>query len=177
MRTPEQAVVYRIEDHLTVVRRLIVDIIDTTVATIVSLLITIGALPFADHEVVYFGILVTWPLVWVAYFVVLKASRFRTVGYVLCGARIVNLRGERPGYFALLGRLAFVLLGPFNFLVDLLWISSDPCRQALRDKVAHTYVIKISAVPSGAGQVVYRIYTVFGMTLLFAEVQAKNAAA
>src|SRR5436189_2075700 len=118
MRTPEQAVVYRIEDHLTVVRRLIIDLMDTTVATIVCLIITIGALPFAGNEVVYFGILATWPLVWVAYFVVLKGSRFRTVGYVLCGARIVNLSGERPGYVALLGRLAFVVVGPFNFLDD-----------------------------------------------------------
>jgi hypothetical protein len=76
-----------------------------------------------------------------------------------------------------MGRLAFVLLGPFNFFVDLLWISSDPCRQALRDKVAHTYVVRVTAVPTGVGQVIYRIYTVFGMTLLFAEVQAKNSAA
>lgn len=35
--------------------------------------------------------------VWLGYFVFLKASRYRTLGYVLGGARIVNYRGERPG--------------------------------------------------------------------------------
>ena len=64
-----------------------------------------------------------------------------------------------------------VVLGPANFLVDLLWISSDPSKQALRDKIAHTYVIRKNAVPAGTGQVVYRTYMLFGWTLLSAEVR------
>ena len=43
------------------------------------------------HEIASLAMLVVWLGVWTLYFVVLKGSRFRTVGYVLAGARIVNL--------------------------------------------------------------------------------------
>src|SRR5215212_7591002 len=119
MPTMEPAVYYRDKDYLGVVRRLLIDAIDTTVAA----------------------------------------------------ARIVNLRGERPRRLALLGRLLFAVLGPANFLVDLLWVSSDPSKQALRDKIAHPYVIRKNAAPAGTGQIVYRTYTVFAWTLLAAEVR------
>jgi hypothetical protein len=68
----------------------------------------------------------------------------------------------------------FATLGPVNFLLDLLWVPSDPCRQALRDKFAHTYVIRRDAVPVGSGRIAYGIYTAFGMTMLFAEVSRRS---
>jgi uncharacterized RDD family membrane protein YckC len=119
--------------------------------------------------------LLIFAAVWFVYFVLLKRSRIGTVGYALAGARIVNLRGERPGIAALTVRLLFVVAGPLNFLVDLLWISSDQNRQALRDKFAHTYVIRATAIPIGTGRVVYRTYTVFGATMLFQEVEPAKA--
>jgi uncharacterized RDD family membrane protein YckC len=149
-----------------------IDVVDTTIAVLVSVLLTsIVVAVLGNEPIAYLAMLFTWFTVWVLYFVVLKGSSFRTAGYVLAGARIVNLRGERPGYLPLFGRLAFAVLGPFNFLVDLLWVSSDPRRQALRDKFAHTYVVRKNAVPIGMGKIVYAIYMVFGMTLLFAEVR------
>ena len=51
-------------------------------------------------------------------------------------------------------------------------------RQALRDKFAHTYVIKDRAVPLGQGAIVYSTYTIFAVNFLFAEVRTiKDAAA
>jgi uncharacterized RDD family membrane protein YckC len=176
MRTSETAVVFRAEDHLGVMKRLVIDIVDTALALVVSVALTIAALMVFNEDVSYLVALIVWPSIWFGYFVVLKASRFRTLGYVICGARIVSLSGERPTYLALAGRLAFAVFGPFNFLADLLWISSDPCRQALRDKVAHTYVVRKTAVPAGTGRMVYRVYTLFGMTLLFVEVQVTGLA-
>ena len=118
-------VYYRDADYVGVLRRLLIDLIDTIVAGLVSLLLSAIAVVVAPREMQAFAALLIWTVVWLAYFVVLKGSRFRTLGYVIAGARIVNLEGERPGHLALLGRLLFVVLGPFNFLVDLLWISSD----------------------------------------------------
>lgn len=34
-----------------------------------------------------------------------------------------------------------------------LWIPSDPWRQSLRDKLAHTYVVKVGAEPAGRARV------------------------
>lgn len=171
------AVYYRDADSIGVLRRMLIDLVDTVVAGLVSILLSIIAMTIAPRDLQALAVLVIWTIVWLAYFVVLKGSRFRTLGYVIAGARIVNLSGERPSYAALYGRLAFVILGPFNFLVDLLWISSDPYKQALRDKVAHTLVIRRDALPAGTGPIVYRVYTLFGWTLMCAEVRPDVAPA
>ena len=166
------AVYYRAEDYLGVVRRLIIDVVDVSIASIVSLMVTLVVA--GDSDTAEMRVLLTWlswSAVWVLYFVVLKGSRFRTLGYVLAGARIVNFRGERPSYLALLGRLAFGILGPVNFVIDLCWVWSDPSHQALRDKFAHTYVVRNGAVPAGAARIVYPTYMTFGWTLMFAEVR------
>lgn len=168
------AVYYRVEDYLGVMRRLLIDFVDTAVAVSISLFFTvIAAIVSPADEITVLISLIAWTGVWISYLVIWKGSRFRTLGYVIAGARIVNFRGEQPGYLPLFGRLAFTVLGPFNFLVDLLWVSSDPCGQALRDKVAHTYVVRKDAVPAGQGRLSYPTYTVFGMTLMFAEVQPR----
>jgi len=172
MAAIEDGVFYRMADYIGVMRRLVIDIVDAAVAVFISVPLTIVVGAVAEGRGAVIGGMAVWVLVWFLYFVILKGSRFRTIGYVLTGARIVNLKGERPGRMALTGRLAFALLGPFNLLVDLLWVSSDPCRQALRDKVAHTYVVRRDAVPAGAGHIGYGVYTMFGMTLVFAEVRS-----
>jgi uncharacterized RDD family membrane protein YckC len=152
-------------------RRLFIDAIDTAVAVILSVTLSMAVVIIPNQEIAYLAMNGIWCLVAILYFVVLKGSRFRTVGYAMARARIVNFRGERPGYLALAGRLAFAVFGPVNFFIDLLWVSSDPRRQALRDKFAHTYVIRQNAVPIGTSPVVYLVYTVFGGTLLCAEPQ------
>ena len=117
-----------------------------------------------------------WVIVWFGYFVLLKGSRFRTAGYLLAGARIVNMRGERPSRVSLSIRLLFAVFGPVNLLFDLFWIPSDPHRQALRDKFAHTYVVRQEALPAGNGPIGYSQYTILGGSFLFQEVRIPSAA-
>ena len=172
-----RAVYYRDEDHLGVWLRLLIDAIDTTVAVTLSIIPSIFAAYLLPRSLQFLGVLLAWTVVWIGYFVVLKGSRFRTLGYVIAGARVVNLRGERPRYLALFARLMFVIFGPGNFLLDLLWVSSDPSRQALRDKFAHTWVVRKNAAPAGAARIVYPVYTTFGWTLMLAEVVPLTSAA
>jgi len=166
----ETVVVYRDADYASVGRRLLIDFIDTAVAGTVAVVLSVIAWMFSQDAAGGLAAVASWVVVWIAYFVLLKGSRFRTLGYVIAGARIVDRTGQRPGYGALLFRLSFVIFGPANFLIDLLWVSTDLSRQALRDKFAHTYVIRNGAAPVGTGRVVYRVYMVFGWTMLFPEV-------
>jgi hypothetical protein len=66
----------------------------------------------------------------------------------------------------------FGLLGPLNWLLDLVWLSSDAHRQALRDKFANTYVVKVQAQPAGRGKIVFRSYEILFYNCLFREVEA-----
>jgi len=67
-----------------------------------------------------------------------------------------------------------MFLGPLNYLVDLVWLSGDPHRQAIRDKVAGTYVVRRKAVPIGAGKVIRHQYSMLGCNFLCREITAQS---
>jgi uncharacterized RDD family membrane protein YckC len=110
------------------------------------------------------------------YFVPLKRSAIRTLGYRIGRVRIVGLDGRPASIPALSLRFMFAVFGPLNWL-DLIWRGGDWHRQALRDKFTNTYVVKINAVPAGAGPLVYSYYEVSGYSFLFREVDTRPVAA
>lgn len=164
-------VYYRRADHPGFFCRLLVDLIDLTVVMLLMLLIMflIALLCPSDW---YTGLAMLFTAaLWFIYFVLLKRSRIRTLGYVLFGTRIVSLHGQPPSLFAMSIRLLFAGLGPFNSLLDLIWIAGDEQRQALRDKFAGTYVIRRYATPCGQGPIVYNRYMLLGYNFLFRDVK------
>jgi len=73
----------------------------------------------------------------------------------------VSLKAEKnpavqPAGFRLSNLLLmFMFLGPVNYLVDSNWLSGDSNKQALRDKSAQTYVVRMGTAPVGRAKVVY----------------------
>jgi uncharacterized RDD family membrane protein YckC len=109
------------------------------------------------------------------YLVVVKWSRFGTVGYWLFRVRLVDAAGRQPGLGTLSLRFLFAVAGPINIVLDMLWIPSDRWRQSLRDKLAHTYVVKAGAEPAGTARVVYRQHYLMGMSFVFQELEPLSA--
>jgi uncharacterized RDD family membrane protein YckC len=171
-REPERGVYFRWQDYAGFWRRLLVDLIDLSLVGTVWI---VSAIALVSQSPVNKGtldiVLAINVAVFFGYFVVLKRSKFRTLGYRAGGVRIVGLNGEKPGWFSLMFRLMFILLGPLNWLCDLIFASGDECRQAIRDKFASTYVVKIGAKPAGAGNVVFRHYDLFGFALVLREIE------
>jgi uncharacterized RDD family membrane protein YckC len=157
---------FRTEDYAPLWRRFLIDIIDGLTVGIVCAAITAALWGLGSSSL----ILCVWATVFFSYFVVLKRSKFRTVGYRVGGVRIVGLNGEAPSIGSLTLRLSFMLLGPMNYLVDVMWLSTDLQRQALRDKLAHTYVVRKAAQPIGKGKVAHRYCHILGYNFLFREV-------
>jgi uncharacterized RDD family membrane protein YckC len=151
--------------------RVLVDLIDLVIFGIVGGLLTMLVMinvPFTKTTLNL--LLLMWITVALLYFVVLKRSNFRTLGYRLGRVRIVGLDGQPPSYGALISRLMFGMLGPLNWALDLIWLSNDVHRQALRDKFANTYVVKTKAQPAGRGKIVVRYYEILFYNFLFREV-------
>lgn len=96
-----------------------------------------------------------WVLVYVglaySYLVLLRRSRFRTLGYLATGLRIVDLKGRPPGILLLSLRLLWWVFGPLNAFIDFVYMTGDRDRQTIRDKMMQTYVIKKNAQPAGTG--------------------------
>jgi uncharacterized RDD family membrane protein YckC len=168
---PRTGVYFKREDYAGLWRRLLIDAIDFPVVVALSAALLWGLVAAGlQPEDAPWIVLLLLASVWFGYFVALKRSRYRTLGYVIARARIVDLNGDRPGFGGLTLRLLFVTLGPMNALFDVLWMTGDPDRQALRDKFASTYVIRKDALPDGTGRIRHRTYAFWGMTFLFKEV-------
>jgi uncharacterized RDD family membrane protein YckC len=114
-----------------------------------------------------------WLGVTYVYLVFVKASPVGTLGFLLAGVKIVNLRGQRPSYLGMTIRLLMVL-GPVHPVIDYLWLTGDSNRQTLRDKLVGTYVIRRKAVPSGTARIGLTPYFLFGFAIWFPEVQKRR---
>jgi uncharacterized RDD family membrane protein YckC len=151
--------------------RVLVDLIDLAVFGVVcGALTTLVAIQVDFIKTTLNLLLLMWAPGALLYFVILKRSSFRTLGYRIGRVRIVGLDGEQPSYGALILGLVFGVLGPFNWVLDLVWLSSDLHRQALRDKFAKTYVVKAKAQPAGRGKIVVRYWEICFYNFLFREV-------
>jgi uncharacterized RDD family membrane protein YckC len=124
-------------DYAGFPRRLFIIIVDGLVILVVGFVIQlIWTLVRSDDTSPITGLI--WLGFIYAYLTILRGTRLRTVGYILTGVRIVNLKGERPSLFRMNVRLAFWLLGPMNPILDLVCFWTDDNRQMLRDRVAGT---------------------------------------
>lgn len=172
LKDTEYGVYYRPFDYCGVWRRLMVDVVDV-VAAFALVFVAVGGIILVDPDFTptQDSILPLLFVVWFAYFVGFKASPLRTLGYRLGRVKAVTLQGHPLTFWVHCVRFFFMVLGPVNFLIDILWVSTDPMRQTLRDKMAHTYVVKADATPAGQGRIVYRHYHIMGWSFIFREVQ------
>jgi len=169
----DEGVYYRRQDYAGLWRRLAVSILDAGVGFAGLLGLTLIWNVIMPASVAWLAFL-TWLVVCYLYFVFCKRSRVRTLGYRIGRVRIVDICGDSPSLWSLTLRLLLALTGTYAYalgLIDLLWIAGDDDRQALRDKLAHTYVVKTSAQPLGRGPIVYDVYHVLAWTLLLRGVR------
>ena len=164
------AVYYAKSDQIGLIRRMLIDIVDGTVLLLVWLLFLPVILMFnVAPERFAFALMMTIIVTGFAYLVVLKRVA-RTLGYVVGNAQVVNLFGQKPSIVSLMIRALFVSIGPLNSLMDLIWLSSDPHRQAIRDKISRSYVIRRGSQPAGQGHIRYVRLDLLGYQLLLPEV-------
>ena len=169
-------VYFRRDDYASFWLRLLIDVIDFLVfgAVCLALAGTVFVL-FQHTRMILNLIFTTCSALAFCYFVVLKRSTVGTIGFRICKVKVVGIDGRRAGWFGLIVRFSFGVLGPMNWFTDLLWLSGDTHRQALRDKITATYVVKRLAEPAGTGKVVYRNYDIIGLNFLFREVEIPSA--
>ena len=166
-------VYFRQEDYASFWLRLLIGLIDVLATGTFCLVLGIvlwAAMP--PTRMTLNLILAVLAAILFCYMVVLKRSKIGTIGYRLCGVRIVGQDGQAASVPALTFRLLFAPLGPLNWFMDVLWLSGDPHRQSLRDKLAHTYVVKRNAHPAGKGRIIHNYYDIFGYSFVFQEIES-----
>ncbi len=179
---PQSGVVYRREDCAGFFRRCLVTGTDAFVLLAAAALsIPLGALWFVfDPQVKGFWpvFFVVWLIFAYVYLAILGPTEIGTLGFILAGVKIVDLKGKPPSFrrmtlrFLLL--LGFVLRSPLFLLLDLLWLGSDGCRQTMLDKVIGTYLVRKDAMPFLDGVQATVTYQFFGLSLMFPEVKVRR---
>jgi len=169
-KTRPTGVYYPLTSYAGILRRFAVVLIDgfflLLVLCVASAILEALPTPLKD-----FLLVKVWILFSYLYLSVLKSTRAGTVGYLLTGVRLVDLRGERPSLWRTLYRALFLVLGPITLLIDIFWIGGDDNRQSLRDKLAGTYVIRRSAQPAGRGPIAAHRVFLLCYTFQFPEVR------
>lgn len=118
------AVYFQRDDYASFWLRLLVDLIDAIAALALCLVAILVLAALVPPRLILF----ICAVLWFCYFVLLKRSRGGTLGYRLCGVRIVGLDGQRPGLLALTVRMLFMVFGPVNYVLDLVWMSDGTHR-------------------------------------------------
>lgn len=161
-------VYYAPGDYIGISRRVLILVVDFVVLYAIyygSAYLCIYLTNDLSHTYFLYYYLFVW-----FYLTILKASKLRTPGYWLAKARIVNLRGKRPSVFRMTFRVMFWVLGPFNFLFDLMWSAADDDRQTMRDRFSGTCVIKNNAEPLGTAEIHMTYNTAVGYNLMYPRV-------
>ncbi len=157
------------------IRRVIASAIDLLVMLLISLVILFTLNCFIYDEAVYITfnfLLITLISVW--YLALLKRSGFRTIGYILAGVKIVDLKGGKPSIVKMILRVFLSVIGPFEFIPDIFWIMSESTRQTLRDKFIGTYVVRKDAVPVGRAEFQDVTLGVMAWTLVYREIKGNR---
>ncbi|MDH4081620.1 MAG: RDD family protein [Nitrospira sp.] len=156
-------------DYIGPSRRIVIVCIDTVVLLVMGWGLSSAWVGVFGHDEGLISALVI--MIWL-YLVLLKRSAWRTVGYRVAGAKLVNLQGTRPALWLLTLRslLWMFFFIPSNFLIDFLWCSVDDDRQSIRDRIANTCLVKHHAVPIGTGEVHIAYYFVLGYMFAYSHV-------
>ena len=80
----------------------------------------------------------------VVYYTFFHGSTGQTPGKMICGLKVVQLNGAPLGYGKALLRWVGYLVSGFALYLGYLWAAWDSNKQAWHDKIAGTYVIRVS---------------------------------
>ena len=150
-RSLGDGVYFNPHDYVGFGRRLLIFIIDVPLLVMIqAVMAMVWAVAIGEFTPTFslLALLTTW-----LYVVPLKRSRFRTLGYRLLGCKLVTFQGTRPSLIALTFRSLLWIVGPLNFLLDIIWCSLDDDRQTMRDRFSGMCLVRNNAEPIGTGEV------------------------
>lgn len=154
--------------------RLVVMLIDTIAIVLIAIVLWVPFLILIVAEVIQFD---PSGYYWLAFLVAIwlylapiKRSDFGTLGYRLLGVKLVSAKGGRPSLINMTMRMMMWMFGPFNIVLDLLWLAADTESQSLRDCYLETYLIKRNATPIGRAPVHLTRYNAMGFALAYPRV-------
>lgn len=149
----DTGVFYHEDDYASFSRRVTAALIDIAVIIVFSSLILLFTRFLNDQIRINSSYLFLISLTLV-YFTFFKRSKFRTLGYILTGIKVVDLSGSMPSLYNMFMRLVIFVSGPYDYSKSIELIKTEKTKQSLRDKYLGNYVVNVNAKPIGSGPIV-----------------------
>lgn len=165
-------VVFDADDYAGFAKRVVIAAIDLILILLVS-----AAFYFVSDYIIYdyetliksnFFFILLFSL-W--YLALLKRSKFRTFGYIITGVKIVDLKGQKPSILKMILRVLLLFIGPFELIIDIIWLTSEKTKQTLRDKYVGTYVVAKNALPVGTSKLQTVSLGFMGWNMMYREIK------
>jgi len=165
---------YDPKDYVGIGKRLIVMLIDSMVIVAMGIMLWTPFLVLILTQVLQVDASgIFWMLLLLAtwiYLAPIKRSDFGTIGYRLMGIKLVSAKGGRPSLINMTIRMVMWMFGPFNLVLDLLWLGADTENQSLRDCYLSTYLVTRNAKPVGRAPLHLTRYNAMGFSLAYPRV-------
>jgi uncharacterized RDD family membrane protein YckC len=165
---------YDPKDYVGFGKRLIVILIDSVAMILIGIALWVPFLVLILAQIIQ-----TDPsgVFWITYLIAIwvylapvKRSHFGTIGYRILGIKLVSAKGGRPSLINMTIRMLMWMFGPFNFVLDLVWLGADTESQSLRDCYLGTYLVTRNANPIGRAPVHLARYNAMGFALVYPRV-------
>ena len=114
--TAEKGVIYSASDRIGIGGRFLIIVIDSSIVLIAG----IACLELSRHFDPGNAFL-AWLIFTISYLIVLKATPLRTIGYRVCGAKLVDMQGATPNVLRIICRLLLTQIGICNPILDPFW--------------------------------------------------------
>ncbi len=170
----DEGVYFSPKEYPGIIRRLVILLIDSIVLIIMWVIAAAIFTPTSETNTFFSAMLSVFISLFIPFFylVLIKASKMRTLGFVLTGVKIINFRGQKPTWLEM--TLRFFSLGmyllQYVLIIDLVWIWDDENKLSLRDRLTGTYLITKNAVPIGKGKIINHNYFLGTFSLICSEV-------
>jgi uncharacterized RDD family membrane protein YckC len=173
--TKDIGIYYEPKDYAGLLKRSITWIIDIVVlGTSFTILWFILYFTISEEIVAIKIAFWTFFLITYIYLSILKPSKFRTIGYLATGIKIVDLYGNKPSWNTMITRFFLLGFSPLAFIIDILWLTGEQTKQTLRDKYVGTYVVDNNAIPQGNAPFQRVVLNFLGWNLIYKEIELKN---
>jgi uncharacterized RDD family membrane protein YckC len=164
--------IYEKEAYAGLIKRVVIVVVDMIVLILSEFLVIYASDNFIyNWDAFYWFNFFASLFLTLSYLAILKRSRIGTVGYMITGVKIVDIKGRRPSILRMLLRTMLLIIGPFELVFDIIWLTSEKTKQTLRDKYVGTYVVNKSSSPKAYGKLRHVILDVMGWNLRFLEVE------
>lgn len=168
---------YKDSDYAGLLVRLVILSIDLTVVSVffISCIYLDSFLMDQYENYTHFYFAYVSLVVSFIYLTKIKTTKIGTLGQVMTGTRIETIYGTKPGLIRMTARLLFWLVGPLNFVIDLMFLAMIKEKRAVRDCICNTIVVKKSAAPIETG-VPIRVTRVLalGLNLMYESCNSNN---